>query len=116
MTITIYENNQVRLTGRITRKKMYSEKASNIVLAINSGVDANGQPKSQYITLKCFNNEAFDSWTVGMLVTAYCHLSANTYEKDGETIYSQDVVVDSIIFGEAKEVVANREAIKAMNN
>lgn len=113
MQIQIYENNQVILTGRIVRIKSYTAKAANVVVAIDSGTDKDGNPKSQFISLKSFKPDEWANWKEGMLVRCYGHMSSNVYEQDGEKVYSQDTILDNVIYLESKEVVNNREAIKA---
>lgn len=115
MIIQIYENNSVRLTGRITRINPYADNAANVVVAIDAGLGKDGKQKTHYISLKSFKPDEWGNWTVGMKVTCYGHLSPNNYEKDGKTEYGLDVILDSVIYGESKEVIANREAIKAAN-
>jgi single-stranded DNA-binding protein len=47
-----------------------------------------------------------------MLVMVAGHLKNNSYEKNGEKIYSLDIVADSVEFLESKAVVDARENAK----
>ena len=120
MQITIYDNNHTILKGRITKINKYSEKAANVVIAVDSGTSAkDGKQRSQFISLKSFKKDEWDNWKIGMFVECHCHLSPNNYknpENPEETIYSLDVVLDTVIYLESKSVVESREAVKADRN
>lgn len=115
MQYKAYTNNSVRLTGRISKVKEYSPgKAANVTIAVDNGKDAEGTERSpSFVQTKCFAPATYGALKVGMLVCLYGHIAPGSYEKDGETKYTQDVVADFIDFLEPKSVVDAREATKA---
>jgi len=115
MKISIYENNDVSLRGRISRIKEYSAgKAANVTITIDNGKDKDGNKRAPiFIQTKCFNPAMYNACQEGMLVNIRGHLDPNSYEKDGEKSYSLDVIADYITFLESKAVVDARAAEKA---
>lgn len=114
MIIQVDTNNKTELKGRVVAVHEYSkDKAANIVLSIETKLK-NGQVKAVNIQTKCFTPAAYNATKVGMLVQLTCHLVPSNYKnKDGQTVYSQDVIADYIEFLEAKSVVEAREAAKS---
>ena len=109
MAITkIRTNNSVTLLGRITRVNEYGNGCANVTLAI-----ANGEKESTFVQAKSFAPKVYGALKSGMLVQAIGHVATSSYEKDGNKVYTQDVVLDSIQFLESKATVAAREAAKA---
>lgn len=115
MKITTYTNNRLELQGRIAAINEYSkDKAANVTLAIDNGVDKDGTPrKPSYIQLKSFTPASYNAAKVGMKVNVYGHITPNEYVKDGEKQYNTDLVADYIESLESKATVDAREAAKA---
>lgn len=117
MKINVHTNNQVILEGRLAAIKEYSkDKAANVVITIESGVDQNGQQrKPNFISTKSFTPACYNACKVGMKARIYGHLGPNKYtdEKTGEEVFGIDVIADYIEFIESKAVVDAREAAKA---
>ena len=118
MKINKYTNNSLELQGRIANINEYSEgKAANITLAVENGKDKDGASKDPvWIQLKSFTPAAYNVCRTGMYVRIYGHVTPNKYDKNGETVYSQDLIADFVDFLESKGTVEQREAIKAYNN
>ena len=117
MKISIYENNEVRLFGRISRINEYSEnKACNISIAIDNGKDAEGNKREpSFISVKSFTPEVYQVLKEGMLVQMFGHVAASSYtDAKGEKKYSQDIIADTILFRESKATVEAREAAKIL--
>ncbi len=112
MIIQTDSNNRTELTGRIVEIHEYSkDKAANISISVETR-SKNKTSKSTTIQTKCFTPAAYNAAKIGMFVKLYCHISPGSYEKNGKTVYSQDVITDFIEFLEAKSVVEAREAAK----
>lgn len=115
MKISKYTNNSLELMGRVAAINEYSkDKAANVTLAVDNGVDKDGAPKKpSYIQLKSFTPASYNATKVGMKVKVYGHIAPNNYEKDGQQVYDTDLVADYIEFLESKATVDAREAAKA---
>lgn len=115
MKISVYENNYVRLKGRVSRIHEYSAgKAANVTIAVDNGKDKDGNKRpASYIQTKSFAPDVYNALKDGMLVEAYCHIAPNSYGEGDAKTYTQDIVADYIVFLESKAVVDQREAEKA---
>ena len=114
MQTIIKTNNNVTLVGRVTRVKEFGKDVAGITIAMDNGRDKIGNDKpSTFVEVKSFEPKVYGLLKTGMLVMITAHLSNNSYEKNGETIYTMDVVADCIEFLESKAVVEAREAAKA---
>ncbi|MBO5435329.1 hypothetical protein J6A31_05890 [bacterium] len=114
MKISTYTNNSLQLQGRITAVKEYSEgKAANVTIAVDNGKDKNGNARdASFIQLKSFTPASYNAIKTGMKVRIFGHVAPSQYEKDGEPVYTQDLVADYIEFLESKAIVDAREAAK----
>jgi len=115
MKIDFYTNNMLQMQGRIASVKEYSAgKAANINLAIDNGRDKDGNERAPiFIQLKSFTPASYNAVKVGMKVRVYGHIQPSRYEKNGETVYEQDLVADFVEFLESRAVVEEREERKA---
>ena len=115
MQYKAYTNNSVMLLGRVSKVHEYSPgKAANVTIAIDNGKDRDGADRpTSFVQTKCFSPATYAALKPGMLVKLHGHMSPGSYERDGRTIYTQDVVSDFIDFLEPKATVAAREAAKA---
>lgn len=115
MQYKAYTNNQVRLVGRVSKVNEYSKgKAANVTIAIDNGKDKEGADRpTSFVQTKCFTPATYEALKPGMLVELFGHMAPGSYQKDGETVYTQDVVADFVAFLEPKSVVTAREAAKA---
>lgn len=107
----INPNNYGILSGRISNIREYSEgKAANVTIALNN----NGKKADTiYIQTKCFSPEAYGNAAIGMMVDIYTHLQPNNYtDANGTKHYSTDIVADTIIYRESKQVVEARNMAK----
>ena len=102
--------NTLQLQGNIVKVREYSRnKAANITIAIKNG---EGNEHVQFIQLKSFKPACYNTLRIGLKVRIYGHIFPNSYEKNGETIHSTDLVADYIDFLETKAMVEAREARK----
>lgn len=112
MKVNMFTNNHFELQGRITDIHEYSAgKAANITIAVDNGKDKDNNPReTSFIQLKSFTPTSYNQCKKGMLVRAYGHIGTSKYTKDGQTIYSTDLVCDYADFLESKTIVEAREA------
>lgn len=98
--------NVVILTGRTVRELeiMPNKNGSKTVLmtlAVNRGKDRDGKQLVDYIQTKAFvakdakSNGPFDYIGKGQLVSIEAQLRSGSYEKDGKTIYTTDVIINN---------------------
>lgn len=110
--------NLVILTGRTVRTPEIKPNESGtktvlMTLAVNDGKTKSGEPKVDYIQVKAFvakdakSNGPYDYIGKGQLISVQGKLRYSSYEKDGKTVYTQDVIVDnggvSLLEGSRKE-------------
>ena len=98
--------NVVILTGRTVRELeiMPNKNGSKTVLmtlAVNRGKDRDGNQLVDYIQTKAFvakdakSNGPFDYIGKGQLISVEAQLRSGSYEKDGKTIYTTDVIINN---------------------
>lgn len=98
--------NVVILTGRTVRELeiMPNKNGSKTVLmtlAVNRGKDRDGNQLVDYIQTKAFvakdakSNGPFDYIGKGQLVSVEAQLHSGSYEKEGKTIYTTDVIINN---------------------
>ena len=98
--------NIVSLVGRTVRKPEIRENESGVktvlmTLAVNRGKDREGNQLVDYVPVKGFvskdakSNGPYDYIGKGQLVSIQGKLRSSSYEKDGETIYTTDVIIDN---------------------
>lgn len=111
MKYSINPCNSLQLQGNIVRVNEFSKnKAASFIVAIRNGKNSDGNERApQFIELKSFSPSCYNRLKVGMKVRVYGHISPNRYEKNGETVYSTDLVAEFIDFLESKATVEARE-------
>jgi len=110
----IRTNNQITLVGRAVKIKEFGKDVASITVALDNGRDKNGNEiKDTFVDVKCFEPKVYGKMKPGMLVMVTAHFNNNEYEKNGQKIYSTDVVANAIEFLESKGTVEAREAAKA---
>lgn len=98
--------NIVSLVGRTVRapKIMDNKNGGKTVLmtiAVNRGKDKKGEPMVDYIQTKAFvskdakSNGPYDFIGKGQLIAVEAQLRSGQYEKDGEMVYTSDVVINN---------------------
>lgn len=98
--------NVVILTGRTVREleikpNKNGSKTVLMTLAVNRGKDRDGNQLVDYIQTKAFvakdakSNGPFDYIGKGQLVSVEAQLRSGSYEKDGKTIYTTDVIINN---------------------
>ena len=111
--------NKVFLIGRLTRDPELRYTSSNIpsvrfTLAVNRTFqNQNGEREADFINIVAWRNQAENVKkyvTKGSLVAVEGRIQTGSYEKDGQRVYTTDVVADSVQFLESK---AQRQASNA---
>lgn len=116
--------NQVVLVGRVVKeldlKYTQSGKAvARFNLAVNRDFkDANGDSQADFPSCQVWGKTAevmADSLRKGSLIDVTGRIQTGSYEKDGQRIYTTDVVVEKFHFLEAKNDNANRSSGQSNN-
>ena len=95
--INVNPANTLQLEGSIVRVSEFSVgKAANIIVAVKL-LSRSGAEYTNYIELKSFNPSCFKALKTGQKVRVYGHVENNHYQKDGQTIYMQNLVSDVIV-------------------
>lgn len=103
--------NKVVLIGRITRDPELRYTASNIpntrfTLAVNRNFqNQNGETEADFINIVVWRKQAENVKKYvrkGSLVAVEGRIQTGSYEKDGQRIYTTDVVADNVQFLESK--------------
>lgn len=109
--------NRVELVGRLTRDPELRYTSSNIAttrftLAVNRPFTSqNGEAGTDFISIVTWRKQAENVKkyvTKGSLVSVEGRIQTGSYEKDGQRIYTTDVVADSVQFLESKSQSQNR--------
>ena len=109
--------NRVELIGRITRDPELRYTSSNIAttrftLAVNRPFQGqNGEQGTDFINIVVWRKQAENVKkyvTKGSLVAVEGRIQTGSYEKDGQRIYTTDVVADSVQFLETRSQSQNR--------
>ena len=109
--------NRVELIGRITRDPELRYTNSNIAtarftLAVNRPFQGqNGEQGTDFINIVVWRKQAENVKkyvSKGSLVAVEGRIQTGSYEKDGQRIYTTDVVADSVQFLETKAQSQNR--------
>ena len=109
--------NRVELIGRITRDPELRYTGSNIAttrftLAVNRPFQSqNGEQGTDFINVVVWRKQAENVkkyCTKGSLVAVEGRIQTGSYEKDGQRVYTTDVVADSVQFLESKAQSENR--------
>ena len=109
--------NRVELIGRLTRDPELRYTGSNIAttrftLAVNRPFQSqNGEQGTDFINIDVWRKQAENVkkyCTKGSLVAVEGRIQTGSYEKDGQRVYTTDVVADSVQFLESKAQSENR--------
>ena len=109
--------NRVELIGRLTRDPELRYTSSNIAtarfsLAVNRPFQSqNGEQGTDFINIVVWRKQAENVkkyCTKGSLVAVEGRIQTGSYEKDGQRVYTTDVVADSVQFLESKAQSENR--------
>ena len=109
--------NKVMLIGRITRDPELRYTSSNIpsvrfTLAVNRPFEnQNGERGTDFINIVVWRKQAENVKkyvSKGSLVAVEGRIQTGSYEKDGQRIYTTDVVADNVQFLESKAQSQNR--------
>ena len=103
--------NRVELVGRITRDPELRYTSSSIAsvrftLAVNRPFqNQNGEREADFINIVAWRNQAENIKkyvSKGNLISVEGRIQTGSYEKDGQRIYTTDVVADNVQFLEPK--------------
>ena len=103
--------NRVELVGRLTKDPELRYTSSNIAsvrftLAVNRPFQGqNGERETDFISCVAWRNQAENIKkyvSKGSLVSVEGRIQTGSYEKDGQRIYTTDVVADNVTFLESK--------------
>jgi len=109
--------NKVVLIGRLTRDPELRYTGSNtpdatFSLAVNRNFsNQNGEREADFINIVVWRKQAENVkkyCTKGSLVAVEGRIQTGSYEKDGQRVYTTDVVADSVQFLESKAQSENR--------
>ena len=112
--------NRVELIGRITRDPELRYTSSNIAttrftLAVNRPFQGqNGEQGTDFINIVVWRKQAENVKkfvSKGSLVAVEGRIQTGSYEKDGQRIYTTDVVADSVQFLESKAQSQTRQSM-----
>ena len=110
--------NKVCLIGRITKDIEIRYTSSNIpsvrfTLAVNRTFsNQNGEREADFINCIAWRNQAENMnkyVSKGSLVAVEGRIQTGSYEKDGQRIFTTDVVADNVQFLESKSQSQNKE-------
>ena len=109
--------NKVMLIGRITKDPELRYTSSNIpsvrfTLAVNRPFEnQNGERETDFINIVVWRKQAENVKkyvSKGSLVAVEGRIQTGSYEKDGQRVYTTDVVADNVQFLESKSQSQNR--------
>lgn len=98
--------NCVVLSGRLTSDPKVSEKATNFTLAVDRKFKKDGEQTADFISCVTFGKTAEfvgKYLEQGTKIIAEGRIQTGSYEKNGQKIYTTDVVVESVEFAESKK-------------
>lgn len=104
--------NKVILIGRITKeislmRTNTNKDYSRFTLAVNRRTQNEGQQNADFISCIAWNHTAktmHEYLRKGALIAVEGHLKTGRYDKNGESVYTTDVEVESFHFLESKNV------------
>lgn len=102
--------NRVVLTGRLTKalgieRTQTNRKYTRFTLAVQRRTQKDGQQEADFVNCIAWNNTAeimYEHLSKGALIGIEGRLSTGSYEKNGEKVYTTDVVVENFHFLESK--------------
>lgn len=109
--------NKVILIGRVTRDPELRYTASNIpstrfTIAVNRPFqNQNGEREADFINVVVWRKQAENVKkyvSKGSLIAVEGRIQTGSYEKDGQRVYTTDVVADTVQFLESKSQSQNR--------
>ena len=108
--------NSVNLIGRMVKAadltaSSNGQSIARFTIAIDRGKDKNGESKgTDFITCKAFGRTAenIDNYcTKGSLIGINGRIQTGSYEKDGRTVYTTDVIAERVNFLSKAQTVTN---------
>ena len=97
--------NKVLITGRATKDPTITEKVGRFTLAVDRRYKKDGEPTADFIPCIAFGKtkDFVEKWVKkGSRYNIVGRITTGKYEKDGQTVYTTDVIIEEIEFGESK--------------
>ncbi len=97
--------NTVNLIGRLCRDVEVKELKDTLLGTITLAVDRANSEDANFIRCKAFGQtvEFLEKWTKkGQRIGVTGHLQSGQYEKDGNTVFVLDVIIDHVDFADGK--------------
>jgi single-strand DNA-binding protein len=115
--------NRVVLTGRITKnlgieRTQSNRKYTRFTLAVNRRNSNEQNQQADFINCIAWNKTAetmYQYLSKGSLIGIEGRLNTGSYEKNGQTIYTTDVIVESFTFLEARKDSSYNEPTQEPN-
>lgn len=98
--------NKVILIGRLTKSPDKNDKVTRFTLAADRKYKREGEATADFISCVAFGKtkEFIDKYfSKGMKMALEGRIQTGSYEKDGKTVYTTDVVVEGVEFAESKK-------------
>lgn len=99
--------NKAIIAGRLTKDPIVNQAKDMTVTRLTIAVDRRGKDKgADFISCVAFGKTAEfieKYFTKGMKANICGHINTGSYEKDGHKVYTTDVVVEEVEFGESKK-------------
>lgn len=106
--------NELNLIGRLTKNPESKGKENNIcvfTLAVNRNyLNSKGVREADFIQIKSFKKTAENCLKFlqkGSLVYVKANIQTGTFEKDGNTRFTMDIIADSVKFLDGKRETSN---------
>ena len=111
--------NKVILMGRLTKEPTIANNYARYTLAIDRKIKNDNEPSADFINCVAFGKsiEFVQKYlTKGMKIAVIGRIQTGSYQKDGQTIYTTDVVVEEHYFCESKHPSASVNTAPAESN
>lgn len=117
--------NKVILMGRLVRdpETRYTQSAepmaiTRYTIAVNRSFKKDNEPSADFIGIVAFGKRgefADKYFKKGMQVAVSGRIQTGSYEKDGQKIYTTDVIVEEQFFADSKSANENRSESSSLN-
>lgn len=104
--------NTVNLIGRLCRDVEIKELKDTLLGTITLAVDRIGSEDANFIRCKAFGQTAefLEKWTKkGQRIGVTGHIQTGSYEKDGQTVYVTDIIIDHVDFADGNGAGGDKE-------
>lgn len=102
--------NKAIITGRVTKEPTITDKVAKFTLAVDRKYKKEGEPTADFLPCIGFGKtkEFIEKWVKkGAKYNIVGHISTGSYtNKDGVKVYTTDIIIEEIEFGESKKEAA----------